>query len=72
MAGMGLRVGDSAEVEVAAHNVVRGITHPFCSCGWRAEVGVDPEVAADAHLTGVPPASPPGGAPPSPGDPNVG
>lgn len=55
MAGMRRRAADSAEVEVAAHDVVRGITRPFCSCGWRADVGVDPEVAADAHLAGAPP-----------------
>jgi len=56
---MGRRAADRAEVEVAAHNVVRGISRPFCSCGWRADVGVDPEVAADAHLADTPPASSP-------------
>ncbi len=54
---MGRRAADRAEVEVAAHNVVRGISRPFCSCGWRADVGVDPEVAADAHLAHTRPAS---------------
>jgi len=72
MAGMGRRAADSAEVEVAAHNVVRGISRPFCSCGWRADVGVDPDVAADAHLADAPPAPSPGGALPSSGDRNVG
>ncbi len=47
-------------VEVTGHHVVRGISRPFCSCGWRADVGVDPDVAADAHLAHTPPASSPG------------
>ncbi len=72
MAGMGRRAADRAEVEAAAHNVVRGITRPFCSCGWRADVGVDRDVAADAHLADTPPPSRPGGSPPGPGDRKVG
>jgi len=71
MAGMGRRAGDRPQV-VTAHNVVRGITRPFCSCGWRAQLGVDPDFAADAHLTGAPPPSPPADPPPGPGDRNLG
>jgi len=56
---MGRRAAERVGVEVAAHQVVRGISRPFCSCGWRAEVGVDPDVAADAHLAHTPPASSP-------------
>ncbi len=69
---MGRQAGDRTEVEVAAHNVVRGITRPFCSRGWRADVEVDAEVAAAAHLAGASPASPSGAAPPGPGDCDVG
>ena len=58
---MGRRAADRVEVEVAAHDVVRGISRPFCSCGWRADVGVDPDVAVDAHLANAPPASSPVG-----------
>jgi len=53
---------DRAEVEEAAHDVVRGISRPFCSCGWRAHVGVDPDVAADTHLADSPSACSPGSA----------